>query len=91
MMRRPTLLARTLLTGVLAVAASGAARPAAAQPPATYWCEPARAYFPQVASCPVPWRRTVDQAYPAQPAAPPWVPYNTQYAPYDNYNHKGSE
>jgi hypothetical protein len=76
--------------GALFLVAIAIAAPAAAQAPAAYWCEPAHAYFPQVASCPVPWGTTTS-TYPAQPAAPPWVPYNTQYAPYDNYNHKGGE
>ena len=68
------------------------ALPAAAQAPGTtYWCEPLRAYYPQATNCPVPWR-SVNPADPAsRPTAPPWVPYDTQYAPYDNYNHKGGE
>ena len=78
------------LSAALVLIATGLAVPASAQAPTSYWCEPAHAYFPQVASCQVPWR-TVSSAYPPQPVAPPWVPYNTQYAPYDNYNHKGGE
>src|SRR5438105_15778846 len=75
---------------VLVLLAIGAAIPAGAQAPGSYWCEPRRAYYPQAASCPVPWRTvTPGEAAAAQPAPPPWVPYNTQYAPYDNYNHKG--
>jgi len=31
------------------------------------WCEPSRAYFPYVQTCPVPWRAV---AQPQQPAAP---------------------
>ncbi|HEX3537404.1 MAG TPA: hypothetical protein VHU15_11620 [Stellaceae bacterium] len=68
--------------------AIGLAIPAAAQgPAAAYWCDPARGYYPQVASCPVPWR-TLNSPAPSLPARQPaYVPYPTQYAPYDNYNH----
>lgn len=62
--------------------------PPAAGAPSSYWCEPARAYYPQVATCPVPWRAVNPaQAVHGTPPPPAWVPYATQYAPYDNYNH----
>ena len=81
----------TLCT-VLVLAAVGVATPAAAQAPAgTYWCEPARGYYPQVPSCPVPWQTGAAAAPASHFVAPPWVPYNTNYAPFDNYNHKGGE
>jgi hypothetical protein len=69
---------------ILAAAAIGLARPAAAQ--VQYWCEPLRGYYPQVASCPAPWR-TVGAA----PQVPAYyqrdIRGNSNYAPYDNYNH----
>jgi hypothetical protein len=37
-----------------------------------YWCEPARAYFPQAQTCPVPWRKVpVPPTAYQQPAPPP--------------------
>lgn len=33
-----------------------------------YWCEPARAYYPYVATCPVPWRAVNPAADTAQPS-----------------------
>jgi hypothetical protein len=39
-----------------------------------YWCEPARAYYPYVATCPVPWRAVNPAAVVRQPStsgAPP--------------------
>ena len=72
---------------VLAVSATALTSAATAQTSGSYWCEPLRAYYPRAANCPVPWR-IVNPADPAsRPAAAPWVPYATQYAPYDNYNH----
>jgi len=78
-----------LSVAVIGAAAAISAGPAAAQAPGTYWCEPARAYYPQVANCPAPWRVLNAAQTPARPGfvAPPYVPYPTQYAPYDNYNH----
>jgi hypothetical protein len=75
--------------GVLVPFAIGLAMPAGAQAPAAgYWCEPARGYYPQVASCPVPWRTLNSPAAPFLPTrAPTQASYPTQYAPYDNYNH----
>jgi hypothetical protein len=82
------------LCAVLALLATGFEQPATAQAPSSYWCEPARAYFPQVATCPVPWRtggpRPMSSGgVPAQPTPAPYrsAPYPTNYAPYDNYNH----
>src|SRR3954453_22868573 len=80
------------LGAVIVPFAIGFAIAAAAQTPAAgYWCEPLRAYYPRAANCPVAWQ-AVNPGDPAsRPTPPPWVTYDTQYAPYDNYNHKGGE
>jgi TonB family protein len=44
-------------------------KPAAAQ--IWYWCDPAGAYYPYVAACPVPWRAVNPTASPRPSAAPP--------------------
>jgi len=56
----------TLAVFVLAVVASNAA---GAQAPSWYWCDPLRAYYPYVATCPVPWRPVPPNPY-AQPSLP---------------------
>jgi hypothetical protein len=72
----------------LLVIVIGVSVPAAAQAPSAYWCDPARAYYPQVQSCPAPWRLLNTAQGASQPArTPAWTAYPTQYAPYDNYNH----
>jgi hypothetical protein len=44
-------------------------KPAAAQ--IWYWCDPAGAYYPYVATCPVPWRAVNPAMLLPQPYAPP--------------------
>ncbi len=49
-----------------------------------FWCEPARAYYPYITWCPVPWRiinpATTEKPYPA-PVTPPNVPHSAPATP----------
>jgi uncharacterized protein YecT (DUF1311 family) len=46
----------------------------AADAQAWYWCEPARAYYPYVARCPVPWRLVNPSSIASQPYGSPQSP-----------------
>ena len=65
--------------------------PITAQAQVVYWCDPVNAPYPQIATCPVPWRAVAPAAATPQPApltkAPPWLP---RPDPYD-INHSNSK
>jgi len=46
-----------------------------------YYCDPAKAYYPYVRTCPTPWREVAGRAAPAQTQAPAAAPVQSEATP----------
>ena len=66
---------------VLIVLAPLASTIASAQMQVWYWCDPARAYYPYVRQCSIPWRPVNPATVLPQPYAAPRPPANAQLKP----------